>query len=104
MKISHRGGYVIVDDWAIGNARKAIKDFWIHHKIHEHIHQIDRSAIYFQVSKVPKVDQNHYLEVRSTDGFRNKQFKIKVSSAHGKDAVWARKCLLMPFPCIDEFE
>ena len=99
-----KGGYMIVDDWAIGNARKAVKDFLNHHGIRETFQRIDNTAVYFQVSKVSKVDYDHYLKLRHVAKYHDKQKKIKPNSLKVNDKTWISKCLSMPFPCMDEFD
>ena len=55
------------------------------------------------LSKVPKVDHDHYLKFKRVTQNQDEKLKLEVNSAKVNDRSWVYKCLSVPFPCMDEF-
>ena len=99
------GGYVIIDDWAIGNARKAVKDFWNLHEVVEEIIPIDHGAVYFEITRtIERIKYEHYLEFATQTSTKNNKLLMKASPKNNQNANWMAKCKKYPYPCLDEFE
>jgi hypothetical protein len=99
------GGYVIIDDWAIGNARKAVKDFWNLHGVVEEIIPIDHGAVYFEITRtVERIKYEHYLKFATQTSTKNNKLLMKASPKNIQNANWMAKCKKYPYPCLDEFE
>jgi len=98
------GGFVIIDDWAIGNARKAVKDFWLTHGVAEQVIPVDKACAYFRKTTNFMVNMKHYEDIRRETSTLNNKLLLRPNKAKSTDIAWREKCLAWPYPCMDEFE
>lgn len=59
------GGFIIIDDWQIPEARRATEDFRSVHGISDDIVRIDAFAVYWRKGKAVTVDMGKYKEIRA---------------------------------------